>query len=420
MLWSEREKELSLRNLIVDEEFRKEFDVYRKEAVELAGQPENSSLLSPRLEEAAIVSMLTVIGNLQAEVRMDTETFQECLRLLNKTTEQFITELDYAAEAVKDEANAKIKALEELINPKIAALNTQYKRRIADLTTSFNRELENLGKQKAKNETSIESGESKIRVYQREAEAQASKNHSIYEKRWREKTAQAKKELNGLKKDLKRAEKNIKNLIKQKEAQTGKLKTELETEIKHAKQPIVDLEKTRDAKMLVFKRETEKLLRLEKPLVDGLSGAIKLGEAVSAKFALLGFADQQLKTSAQFYVPFYVACYQSGFSKRFMYLPPLTSNTIDFVAKLKGAFGASKIKQVLTPRFKSISVLINRLQELAKQESFLESQIMDLGEKNNSLIRQLSRGNIAEGLLRLRSEGWLSDKEYQIVSDSLA
>jgi hypothetical protein len=415
-----REKELSLSNLIVDVEFLKELDVYRKEAVELAGQPENLSLLPPRLDEAAIASMLTEIGNLQATVRMDTETFQECLRLLNKTTGQFITELDYAAEAVKDEANAKIKAQEEVINPKIAALNSQYKRRIADLTSSFDQELENLGKQRAKTQSSIESGEVKIRLYQREAEAQASKNHSIYEKRWREKSAQAKKELDGLKKDLKRAQKNIKNLTKQKEAQTAQLKAELDAEIKHARQPIVDLEKARDAEMLVFKRETEKLLRLEKPMVDGLNGAINLGEAVSAKFALLGFADQQLKTSALFYVPFYVACYQSGFSKRFLFLPPLTSSTMNFVAKLKGAFGASRIKQVLTPRFKSISVLIDSVQELAKQESLFESQIVDLGEKNNLLIRQFSRGNIVEGLGYLRAEGWLSDKEYQAVKDSLA
>ena len=50
----------------------------------------------------------------------------------------------------------------------------------------------------------------------------------------------------------------------------------------------------------------------------------------------------------------------------------------------------------------------------------MDSQIRSLGEKNNIINSRLARGNIAEGLLRLRSQGWLSDKEYQIVSDSLA
>ncbi len=107
-------------------------------------------------------------------------------------------------------------------------------------------------------------------------------------------------------------------------------------------------------------------------------------------------------------------------SRRFIFLAPSTANADDFASKLKGAFGRSKIKQLLIPRFKSISELIENMQVLAKQDPFLDRQIRSLGEKNNILNSRLSRGNIAEGLLRLRSEGWLSDKEYQIVSDSLA
>ncbi len=172
--------------------------------------------------------------------------------------------------------------------------------------------------------------------------------------------------------------------------------------------------------MLVFKRETEKLLKLEKPVANGLNDAIKLGEAVNAKFTMLGSVDQQLKSPAVFYVPFYAAFYESASSRRFIFLAPSIASVDDFASKLKGAFGRSKIKQLLFPRFKFISELIENMQVLAKQDPFLDRQIRSLGEKNNVLNSHLSRGNIAEGLLRLRSQGWLSDKEYQIVSDSLA
>ena len=69
---------------------------------------------------------------------------------INKTTSQYITELDYAAEAIRDEANAKIKAQEEFVNPQISKLNSEYKRQIADLTRSFDEEIESLEKLKAK------------------------------------------------------------------------------------------------------------------------------------------------------------------------------------------------------------------------------------------------------------------------------
>ena len=415
-----KERKLSLSNLIVDTDFKKEFNAYRKEAIEVTGQPANLSLLPPSLEEATIFSMLTEIGKLQTAIKEDSERLPECLRLLNKTTIQYVTELDYAAEAVKDEANAKIKAQEELINPKIASLTSTYKRRIGDLTRSFDQELETLEKLKGRAEKCIENDEGKINLYRREAEAQASKKHLIYEKRWKEKSAQTKKELNGLRKELKRIERSIKNTTKQKTAEIAKLQSGLDAEIKHARQPLLDLETARDAKMLVFKRETEKLIRLEKPVVNGLNGAVKLEEAVNAKFGMLGILDQQLKIPALFYVPFYVTCLQSGLNMRFIFLSPSMAGAVGFAAKLKGAFGRSKIKELFTPRFKSTSLLIDRVQVLAKQDSLLGSQIRVLGEKNNLLNTILTRGNITEGLGYLRSQGWLSDKEYQVVSNSLA
>ncbi|MGA2680928.1 MAG: hypothetical protein ABSF44_03915 [Candidatus Bathyarchaeia archaeon] len=415
-----REKEVSVDNLIVDLNFKKEFGDYRREAVEITGQAANYALLSPILEEAKVSSVLTEIVNLQMGASEDAEKLAECLRAMNRITSQYVTELDYQAEAVKDETEAKIRAQAEFINPKIVALNIQYKRRIAEVARSFDQELENLEKLKAKSEKNIESSEGKIRLYQREAEAQASRNHSTFEKRWKEKSALTKKELNALKKELKRTEKNIKSLTKQKKSQTGVLQLELEAEIKHARQPLVELEVAREAKMLVFERETEKLLKLEKPVVDGLNDAIKLEEAVNAKFAMLGSVDQQLKSPALFYVPFYTAFYQAGLSKRFIFLAPSMAASEGFTSKLKGALGMSKIKELLIPRFKAISGLIDNVQVLAKKDQFLDSQIRSLGEKNNLLNFRLTRDKIADGLLRLRSQGLLSDREYQIISGSLA
>jgi hypothetical protein len=415
-----KERELWVSNMIVDPNFKREFDAYRREAVEITGQTVNQALLPPILQEAAIASILKEIDDLQTRAKEDTEKLAECLRFINVTTSQYITDLDYAAEAVRDEANAKIKAQQEFINPKIATLNTQYKRRIAEVSRSFDQELGSLEKQKVKNEKNIESDEGKIKLYQREAEAQASKNHSIYEKRWKEKSIQAKKELDSIKKELKRIEKNIENLVKQKRSQTAKLRFELEEEIKRARQPLLDLEAAREAKTLVFKQETEKLLKLEKPIVDSLNGTIKLGETVNAKFALLSSVEQQLKSPALFHVPFYAACYQAGLSRRFIFLPPSMTSEEGFGSKLKGALGRSKLKQLLTPRFKAISSLIDNLQVLAKQNNFVDSQIRSLGEKNNILNTALTRNDIAEGLFSLRSKGWLSDKEYQIVRNSLA
>ena len=66
-----------------------------------------------------------------------------------------------------------------------------------------------------------------------------------------------------------------------------------------------------------------------------------------------------------FYVPFYVACYEMGLTRRYLIIPPSTISAVDFSAKLKGAFGMSKIKDLLAPRFKAITALINKVQVLS-------------------------------------------------------
>jgi hypothetical protein len=65
-------------------------------------------------------------------------------------------------------------------------------------------------------------------------------------------------------------------------------------------------------------------------------------------------------------------------------------------------------------------MLIDNVEILAKQDPLVDNQIRSLGEKNNLVTSSLTRGSVAEGILRLRSQGWLSDKEYQVVSGSLA
>jgi hypothetical protein len=415
---SMKEKQFVFRGLIADLDFKSEFNVYRKEAMEATAQT-NAALLSPTLEEPTISSMIAEFDKLQSALREEAERLPECTRLINRTTSQYITELDYEATAAKEEADAKIRAQQELVNPQIAKLNKEYKVKIKDLTESFNKELESLQKLKAKTQKFIEGNEGKIRLYQREAKAQAAKKHVIYEKRWKEKIKQTQKEFNGLKKELKNIESNVKRLSKQKVQETSKLNFELDAEIKLARQPLIELEAARDVKMLAFKLETDKLLKQEKPVIEGLNKSIKLREAIKANFGVLGIRDQGLKVPALFYVPFYVACYEMGLTRRYLFIPPSTITGVDFSAKLKGALGMSKIKDLLVPRFKAITALIEKVQVLTKQNTMFESQLDGLSQRSNLLNNGLFLESVEKGLVYLKGEGWLSDKEQQVLSNRL-
>ncbi len=415
---SNKEKQFTLRGLIANPDFKDEFTVYRKEAVEITAQT-NTALLSPILQETAISSALADFEKLQLFLREESERLPDCIRLIKKTTSQYITELDYEAAAVREEADAKIRAQEEIVRPQIAKLDKEYNHKIKNLAKGFDKELESLQKLKVKTEKFVKENEGKIKLYQHEAKAQASKGHVIYEKRWKEKIKQTQREINVLKKELKTIENNIKKLSKQKIQETSKLNFELDAEIKLARKPLLELEADRDAKMHVFRQETDRLILQEKPVIEGLNKSFKEREAIKASFEVLGFRDQGLKSSALFYVPFYVACYEMGSARRYFMLPPSTISGFDFSAKLKGVFGMSKIKDLLSPRFKAITALIGNVQVRTKQNTMFESQLNGLAQRGNLLNNGLFLENVEKGLVYLKHEGWLSDKEQQVLSNRL-
>ena len=338
---------------------------------------------------------------------------------MKKTTNQYVTEIDYEAVAAKEEADAKIKAQQEFINPQIAKLNREYSRKIKDLTVSFDEELESLQKLKGKTEKFIAATESDIKEYERSAKAAGKKGHEVYAKRWKEKIKLAEKELSGLKKELKNTENNINRVSKQKAADLSKLTFELDAELKLARQPIVELEAAREEKTLAYKLESNRLVACEKPIVEGIDRSLRLREAVSTVFDGLGVSEQQLKSPALLYVPFYVVCYEAGMNRRYMCVPPSLISTFDFSAKLKGALGVSKTKNLLTPRFKTIAALIAKAETLTRQNSAFEGQLWSLGEKNNLLKNSAFCLNAQRGLVTLRQSDWLSEREASELSRRL-
>jgi hypothetical protein len=415
-----KENKINLRGLIADPEFKSQLSVYRKQAQEVTDQTvANLALLTPLLEEATINSTLNELEKLQSSLREDAGKLPDILQFINRATSQYITEIDFASEAVKEEADAKIKAQEEIVNPQIAKLNSEYKHKIKNVTANFDREIENLHKLRAKTQKLIQSDEEKNKQYQREAKAQAQKKHAIYERHWKEKSREMGKELSGLRKELKTVEKNIKILNRQKISEVSKLNLELDTEVKLARQPLIVLAAARDAKMQIFKQEKEKLMRLEKPVVKGIYRNIQLREKIASNFEMVGLKDRQFKGSALLYIPFYLVCFEAEHRRRYLIVSPSTISPIDFSSKLKGALGMSKIRNLLTPRFTAISTLVNKVQELIDHNSIFERQLGDLGEKNNLLKTKMFRDNAERGLVYLKHEGWLSEREQQELNKRL-
>jgi hypothetical protein len=409
-------KQLTFRGLIGDQNFLSEFSLYRKEAAELAP---NATLLLPILEEQTITSTLTELDKLLAFYADDEAKLQECLKQVKKTTSQYTTEIEYEASAAKEEADAKIKAQQEFINPQIAKLQKEYNRKTKETTASYDTELEDNQKLKNKTEKFIASAESHLRAYEKNAKAAANKGHEIYQKRWKEKIKQSEKELSGLRKELKNLENNANKLAKQKAAALSNLTLEYTAAMKLAREPIIQLETARDEKIFAYKQESNRIIACEKPIVEGIDKSSQLRENLTGGFDGLGIGDPQLKAPILIYVPFYVVCYESGLARRYLFISPSGLGYFDLSAKLKGAFGGSKINGLLVPRYQSLEAVISKAQEFTKANSAFEGQLWSLGEKNNMLHNSGFCESAKAGLPSLKQLGWLTDREASELGSQL-
>jgi len=418
---STTEKGIPVNGLIRSPEFLSEFESYRREATEMTDQPTSMALLHTIVDESAISSAVRELERLHSSFREDAKELYRCLKLLHKTTHVFIKEVREKAEGDKAEFDAKIMQQEEFVAPKLDRIREDYDSQIVDLARNFERQQLPVQKEKVHLEKSKEHAIAKIEHCKLEAKTRAEMDDAVGEKKWKEKSNETRKELSDIENQLKQKEKMLKELEERKSLEIFKLRSELEARIKEARQPLLELESSRDAKILIHRQEIEKLEKQTKLISDQIGRVVKLRETDIAQFEKLGIKqDPNSKGVSLFYVPFYLACYQVDSKKRYLILPPSEACTIGLSTKLKGALGMARIKQLLVPRFKTIAALTDAMQQLIQQNAMFETEIKEVGEKTNRLHVSSVREEIKKGLVYLKNEGWLSDKDYEAINQKIA
>ncbi len=398
----------TLKGLLASIDFRVDFTSYLKEATQ---KTDNPPTIKPTLELAAVTAAVRELTQLKTYLEQDTETLQQVVEATNKTTSQYLQELDFIVGASKDEFDAKIKAQEEFIKPQIIKFTKETKAKTKELTLKFNREISEQEKRRRKILKSLVKTEAEIRKYESEAKRQAQRGHEFYEHRWKDKVKFAQKDYSALKKELRDIEENIKKIAREKGQEISRLGFELDEKTRLIHQPLTTLKEDYEAKMLAFKQQSSRLLTLQKNLVESISRSVKQREKATADFNSLGVGDFAFEGPSQVHVPFYLVCYRSDSERRYLCFAPATVENVDLSAKFKGAFGRTKIRDLLTPRFTSLVGLISKVEAYSHQNSEFEMHLFEEGTKNNLLKNPSAVAAIKDGLATLNERGWLSEKE---------
>ncbi|MCW4025045.1 MAG: hypothetical protein NWF01_08425 [Candidatus Bathyarchaeota archaeon] len=402
------EKQFSFHGLIANQTFLEEFTQYVKEAKELRQEPHLTLL--PK-KEATLTQTIKQITDLQKFLYEQASKTQECIKKINELTSGFMEELDFGAGAIKDECNAKIRALEELSKPKIKTIQKQHKKQEDIMLNSFKKKMDELKKQKAKLKKAQLTVQAKIKRFE-SARSKAERKNLKSERQWKDKIKTAKHQLEETDGKLWLVDRTIKSTQEEKTQQITQLKTQVEDQISLIRKPVRELQGACESKFGHFEAKKGSLDDASKAMIFELGEIAKQVDEEVAKLADFSLSGEDW-TDTLYYLPFYITTYQSEKSKRIAVFSPSKVGSVDFSAKLKGALGMAKIRDLLSPRLRDDGFLKAAIAvEVAGFEALLV--------KGNLLAVPDNRTVMLGGLHSLLDAGWISEKGYEFFKAKLA
>jgi hypothetical protein len=410
-------REITLDSLIAEQDLLNELSLYFSTRRRIEDLPSDVVVLSSKVDEIAILNIRQELGNLKNEFQGAAETLYEAMKFLNKRSNSFTKTLHAEIKAIREKYDEEILLAKKAVEPKIEIIQKDYDLQVSITSKKFEKQTLNLNQEKIKFERNKKRAEAKIERGTVEAKASANKRNAANEREWRDAVEEAKKEISRLQSEIKEVDRKLKEVEDLRSTEIFKLRSENEIKITEAKKDLLELENTRDAKIGTLRQKKEKMMESTSMMISTISETAKLRETNLTELEKVG-ANQIEEEPSLIYVPFYLACYQSEEEKRYVTFPPSTVNTTGLSVKLKGALGQAKIKNLLNPRFESISSLLYGFPRVISQSGVLEREIDEAGVKTN-ILRKGMRKHIEEGLKQLREEGWLSEKNCETFTQAL-
>jgi len=363
------------------------------------------------VDETTISNIKQELENLKMEFQEAVKTLYETMKATNKRSNSLTKTLYAEIKEIREKYNEEISQAKTAVEPKIEIIQKDYDLQVATTSKNFDKQTLDLNQEKIKLERNKRKAEDKIERGILEAKASAHKRNAVNERKWRDMIEEAKKEISNLQTEIREVERKLKEVEDLRSTEIFKLRSENEAKITEAKKTLLELEVSRDAKIGTLRQKRERMKELTSTMIGKISETAKLRESNLTELEKVGLTQIE-KEPSLIYVPFYLACYQSEEEKRYVTFPPSTANTTGLSVKLKGALGQAKIKNLLNPRFESISNLLYGFPKVISQSGVLEREINELSVKTN-ILRQSMHKQIEKGLKQLREENWLSEKDCE-------
>ena len=408
-------EEKTIEGLITNPDFIQDFVSYLSEVEEIEKPVTTRAVLSPTIDESEISASIEELSDLGARLKGDIKNLGKSMKLLSVRTREHAKTLLEEIKEIRKKFDQRIEKIKPRVTERIQQIQERYDEEITRISKRYDRQLRPLHKDRVKFEKMQERLTAEIDRCEAEIKSCRLRKDEGGEIQWSQKLEKIKRKLPTLEKSIRDIDRKIENTETAKKLEISQRRTKREARIEEAMKVLRELEASREARIRMKRQEITSLKDTTSSIINQMNEMVKSKKTALNELDRMGTPRRKTEY-VLVYLPLYFVCYETELKKRYVVYPPSIVGSMGILTKLKGVFGATKMKSFLQPRSKTITALLNQLVILTEENPVFEKDISDAGIKANILRTTELRIGVKRGLKELRDEKWISESELQTFS----
>ena len=408
----------TIQGLITNPNFTQDMMEYLQDSQEFGKDETTKAVLFPLLDESEVAASIDNLSELRDKIENEIKALGNSMKLLSKETRQQVRALQAEMKKTEKEFDRKIKKLKPTVMAKIKKIQEKRDEDITRIARKYDRKLRAHNQQRVKIERTLERLSSDVERIEADIKVARENKDEASEFQLSKKLDDIKKRLPALNKEIKEIDREIENVEDAKKIEVSRARAKPNDRTEEAMKCLHDVEAAKEARTRMDQQELSSLEEMTSSIIKQIDAMIKEKEAALNEIDSIG-APERRRKNVLVYLPIYFVCYETEVGKRYVVYPPSTVGSMGIKTKLKGVFGAGKMKTFLQSRSQSIATLLDRLVDLTQENPVFEKEITEAGTKANILRTTELLVGIKKGLTELRDEGWISENEYQFLDEGL-
>ncbi|MCW4015928.1 MAG: hypothetical protein NWF06_06125 [Candidatus Bathyarchaeota archaeon] len=411
-------EEKTIKGLIRNPEFLEDLMNYLQNAENAEKLTTPKAILSPMLDSSEVSASISKLSDLRDTIEDEVKELSSSMKLLSKGTREQVKALQAEMKETMKEFDKKIKKVKPKVMEKIAKIKEKRDEEVTRISKKYDRKLRTLHQNRVSIEKTLERLSTEIERYEADIKDSRENKDEAGEFQINEKLDEARKKIPSLNKEIKEIDREIENVEDAKKIAVSRARTKPDDRLDEAMKVLRDIEAAKEARVRLEQQELADLEEKTSSIIKQIDGMIKTKEAALNEIDSIGVEERRRK-NVIVYLPVYFVCYETEVGKRYVVYPPSYVGSMGIKTKLRGVFGAGKMKSFLQPRSENIAALLDQLVYLTQENPVFEKEITEAGLKASILRTPELQVSVLKGITELKDEGWLSESEAQTLTEQL-